>query len=67
VEQDRPLTKEQLAHRRNQLAMLHVSNIQRAYREAWKACSMDGDQPPKPAAIQDLVQVWRVLWGWGKK
>jgi len=57
MEPDRPLTEEELAKRRRELAMLHQSSVQKLYREAWKECSMDDDKPPRPAAIQNLVQV----------
>jgi hypothetical protein len=61
------MTPEELARRRNEYAKLHESSVQRLYRQAWKECSMDGNDIPRPAAIQNLVQVWKTLWRWRRK
>jgi hypothetical protein len=31
-----------------ELSLLHELSVQKLYREAWKECSMDGDEPPRP-------------------
>ena len=60
------MSEEELARRRHEYSMLHESRVNQLYREAWKECSMDGDKIPPPNVIQNLVQVWKVLWRWRK-
>src|ERR1035438_7091215 len=42
----------------------HVAD---AYRQAHEACRMEGDRLPKASAVQEMVAVWKVLWGWRRK
>lgn len=67
MDDDRPLTEEQLAKRRRELSLLHESHVAREYREAWKECMLECDRPPKAAAIQSLVTAWKVLWRWHRR
>jgi hypothetical protein len=64
---DHPLTVEQLAQRRHRLSLLSPFHVADAYRAAHEACRMEGDRLPTASAIQELVAVWKVLWGWRKK
>ena len=59
---DHPLTKGELAERQRRLAMLSPHHVAEAYRQAHKACRMEGDQLPRASAVQELVTAWRVLW-----
>lgn len=67
VEPDRPLTKEQLEHKRIELARLHPSAVLEAYRNCWESCRMNGDKLPSAAAIQSLVTTWKFLWQYRKR
>jgi hypothetical protein len=64
---DRPLTPDELEDLRRNLSRLSESGVANAYREAYKQCEMRGDKPPKPVAVQQLVQAWRQLWEWRKR
>jgi hypothetical protein len=48
-------------------SMLHDPTAKRQYRRAWKDCTMDGEEIPAPSAIQNLAQVWKVLWRWRRR
>ena len=61
------MTPQELAKRRREYSMLHDSMVKREYRRAWKDCAMDGEESPPPGAIQNLVQVWKVLWRWRRR
>jgi hypothetical protein len=60
-EADEVLTPEQLAELRHRYGMLHISSVQRMYREAYERCAPVADRIPKAAAIQELVTVWKYL------
>jgi len=38
-----------------------------AYRQAYKACRMEGDLLPRANAVQELVTAWKLLWSWRKR
>jgi hypothetical protein len=67
VEFDRPLNRAELAERQRRLAMLSPHHVADAYRQAHEACRMEGDKLPKAIAVQEMVAVWKVLWGWRRK
>jgi hypothetical protein len=67
AELDKPLTKEDLAKRRRALAMLSEHSVRDAYQLAWEQCKMQGDSLPRGSAIQELVTVWKQLWGWRRR
>ena len=62
MEPKRPITPEELAKRRREYRMLHDSMVKKECYRAWKDYAMDGEEIPPPGAIQNLVQVWKVLW-----
>jgi len=57
-----PTTQGALAKR--QYSVLHDSTVKREYRYAREDCAMDGEKVTLPRAVQNLVQVWKVLWRW---
>ena len=61
IESDEVLTPEQLAELRHRYGMLHISSVQRLYREAYERCAPVGDRTPKASAMQELVSVWKYL------
>lgn len=61
------MTREELAKRRRGYSLLHDSMVKREYRRAWKDCARDGEDIPPPSTIQNLVQVWKVLWRWRRR
>jgi hypothetical protein len=67
AEFDRPLNRAELAERQRRLSMLSPHHVADAYRQAHEACKMDGDRLPKASAVQEMVAVWKVLWGWRRK
>ncbi|HEY6341570.1 MAG TPA: hypothetical protein VIY49_08770 [Bryobacteraceae bacterium] len=67
AEFDTPLTKEDLAKRRRDLAMLSEPHVRDAYQEAYERCRMKSDALPGASAIQELVTVWKLLWSWGRR
>jgi hypothetical protein len=67
AESDTPLTREDLAKRRRNLAMLSEHSVRDAYREAWERCKMNGDSLPRASAVQELVTVWKQLWEWRRR
>ena len=56
------MNREELAEFTGQLSMLSINGIERTYRTAYADCRFDGKRLPPPAAIQQLVAVWKVLW-----
>jgi hypothetical protein len=40
--------------------MLHVSNVEKAYREAYVECAPVAGRIPKAAYVQSLVMAWKV-------
>ena len=62
AEEDRPLTREEIAERRRKLAMLSEYSVRHAYREAYERCKMNGASLPRAAAIRELVTAWKQLW-----
>jgi hypothetical protein len=67
AEFDTPLTNEDLAKRRRDLAMLSEHHVRDAYREAYDRCRMQGEALPRASAIQELVTVWKLLWSWRRR
>jgi hypothetical protein len=64
---DRPLTPQQIAERRQQLAKLSPAHVADAYRQAYEKCRMDSDRVPRASAVQDLVTIWKLLWRWKRR
>jgi hypothetical protein len=64
AEFDHPLNTEELKALSRGLARLSPRQIADAYRKAYEACRMDGDQLPKAAAIQELVTAWKLTRAW---
>jgi hypothetical protein len=60
------MTPEQLAKRRREYSLLHDSMVKRVSARV-EDCAMDGEDIPVPSAIQNLVQVWKVLWRWRRR
>src|ERR1700691_2894151 len=67
AEFDRPLNRAELAEHQRRLSMLSPHHVADAYRRAHEACRMDGNRPPNARAVQEMVAVWKVLWGWRRK
>ena len=67
AEQERPLTREEIAERRRKLSMLSEYSVRDAYRQAYERCKMNGDSLPRASAIQELVTVWKQLWDWRRR
>jgi hypothetical protein len=63
---DRPLTEDELAQLRQNLARMSESGVKNVYQEAHKECEMKGGRLPKAVAIQQLVSAWKQLWTWRK-
>jgi hypothetical protein len=66
AEFDKPLTKEDLARRRD-LSMLSEHSVRDAYRLAWERCKMQGESLPRASAIQELVTARKLLWSWRRR
>jgi hypothetical protein len=61
------LTKEELSELKRQLARLHPSMVEQAYRDAYQRCAPCAGRLPKPSAIQELVAAWKQLWEWRQR
>jgi hypothetical protein len=49
-----------LENLRRKASMLHVSNVEKAYREAYVECAPVAGRIPKAAYVQSLVMAWKV-------
>jgi hypothetical protein len=61
AEFDKPLSRDQLAQLTRRLAVLSLYDVQRAYRDAYVRCAMNGDLLPPAAAVQELVTAWKLM------
>ena len=61
------LTTEELAEHKRQLARLHPSMVEEAYRDAHARCAPVAGRITKPSAVQELVAAWQQLWKWRRK
>jgi hypothetical protein len=64
---DEMFTAAELAEHKRQLARLHESMVEKAYREAYARCAPVTGRIPKPSAVQELVAAWQQLWKWRRK
>jgi hypothetical protein len=64
VEFDQPLDKEGLKELSRRLARLSPHHVADAYRRAYEACRMDGENLPRAADIQELVTAWKLARAW---
>ncbi len=64
AEFDKPLSRDQLAQLTRRLAVLSPLHVQRAYRDAYVRCAMNGDLLPPAAAVQEMVCAWKLLRQW---
>jgi hypothetical protein len=64
AEFDQPLDREELQALSRRLARLSPHHVADAYRRAYEACRMEGDQLPRAADIQELVTAWKVTRAW---
>jgi len=55
------LSRKDLDDLKRRLAMLSVPGVEGIYKSAHDDCKFDGERVPAPAAIQQLVTVWKVL------
>ena len=56
------LSIEDLARLKNRLSMYSQSSLRDFYNDAYARCALcNGDRVPEPAAIQELVQAWKLL------
>jgi hypothetical protein len=64
---DRPLSAQELKQFREHLAKLTPHHVSIEYQRIYMECRMFGSTPPPPAAVQQLVQVYKQLWKWRRK
>jgi hypothetical protein len=56
------MTREQLSELRRNLSLLSPEMVKERYRQAADRCRFL--ELPTPRVIQELVTIWKVLWGW---
>lgn len=56
--------REGVEARSRRLARLGPQQLAEAYRRAWEACRMHGNQVPRAEAMEELVVTWRLLCAW---
>lgn len=64
MEPDRPLTEQELAELRQNIARLSEDAVRRFYDDAWAECRLKGQRLPPAKAVQQLVQAWKQLRRW---
>jgi hypothetical protein len=61
------MTAEELKQLKRSLSMLSPHTVRDNYQELLEKCRLrEGSPPPTPRMMQELVTLWRVLWGWRK-
>jgi len=55
------LSWEDLARLKHRLAMFSHSSLRDFYNDAYARCALCSDRVPSAAAIQELVQAWKLL------
>jgi hypothetical protein len=59
------MSREELIQLRASLARSGLPVLRHAYHTAYSRCRMVNDRAPSARSMQELVQVWRELWGRG--
>lgn len=59
---EQPMDAKALDEYRRSIAQLDPPRLRRLYEEVWRACRIEPHRLPSGRAVQELVQVWRVLW-----
>jgi hypothetical protein len=57
------LDRKELADYRQDLSKLSPSSLEHEYQRVHQDCRIEGTRFPQPAAIQQLVTLWKVLRG----
>ena len=57
------MTREQLKELKRSLSMLSPHTVRDKYQKLLEQCRLRGGAPPSPRVMQELVTLWKVLWG----
>jgi len=63
----RPMSAEQLKQFRERLVKLTPHHVRIEYQSVYQDCRMFGEELPPPAAVQQLVQIYKQLWKWRRR
>jgi hypothetical protein len=55
------LSREELEDLRQHLAKLSTPGLESEYQRVHQDCRLEGSRLPQPAAVQQLVTLWRLL------
>lgn len=61
---DEPMTKKEADDFRRQISLLAECSVRNEYLKAYSDCAMKNGELPTPREIQELLCIWKVLWGW---
>jgi hypothetical protein len=64
---DAPLSKQQIESFRHSLQMLSPSHVREQYITAHANCCLARGELPKPAEIQRMLCIWKILWEWKQR
>lgn len=64
LRQDEVLSGDDLKRMRESLSRLSLEAVRHAYQTAYARCRMVNDRVPSARSMQELVQAWKMLWGW---
>jgi hypothetical protein len=64
LRQDEVLSEGDLKQMRENLSRLSLEAVRHAYQTAYARCRMVNDRVPTARSMQELVQAWKMLWGW---
>jgi hypothetical protein len=64
LRQDEVLSEDDLKQMRESLSRLSLEAVRHAYQTAYARCRMVNDRVPTARSMQELVQAWKMLWGW---
>jgi hypothetical protein len=55
------LDRNELSDYRRDLSKLSISSLEQEYQRVHQDCRIEGPRFPQPAALQQLVTLWKVL------
>jgi hypothetical protein len=64
---DEPMTKQQIEAYRHGLQMLSSSHVREQYVRAHADCCLARGELPKPAEVQKMLCIWKILWEWKQR